>query len=256
MIIAFLVALLFGLTSLVSGQNSAGSVPQPDHSREIANLLDQLAPGLSKHPKNLWIGVPWDERVERTHTQLILIANESPESRKSVISALIPVLNDPKEEFDLSGVDRWRFSVALLGELNAIEAIDDLVRNIGWTSYNGWPRITPVRATLVRIGEPAVPRLLSALSDPNESLRWEASEALAEIGEPSVNGLLDVSASAGPCARAWAASALGRIGGERAREAIEIAIRVETDEEAKKHLEYAVGHMDHVECLKHSSKCK
>lgn len=116
--------------------------------------------------------------------------------------------------------------------------------------------LAPVRTALVRIGELAVPRLLSALSDPNESLRREASEALGEIGEPSVDGLLDVLAHAGSFARASAAHALARIGGVRVRDAIEIALRAETDEEAKKQLEYAVGLIDHVECMKDSSKCK
>lgn len=125
MIVAFLVALVFALTSLESGQNSASSVPQRDHFREIADLLNQLNPALTDHRENVWIGVPWDERIGRVRTQLVLIANESRESRKSVINALIPVLNDPKEQFDLQGVDRWRVSVALLGELNATEAIDE-----------------------------------------------------------------------------------------------------------------------------------
>ena len=184
------------------------------------------------------------------------MANQSPNSRKTVVEALIRVLNDPRDEFDFSGVYQWRYAVALLGELNATEAIEDLVRNISWTSYRGSPRPYPVRTALVRIGEPAVPRLLSALADANESVRREASEALAEIGKGSVDGLLDVLARAGPHARAGAADALARIGGAKNREAIEIALRMETDKETKKRLENAVGYMDHVECLKDSSKCR
>ena len=257
MIIAFLVALFFGLTSPESGQNAASGVSRQERYREITDLLNQLAPRLTDHRENVWVGVPWDERVQRVRTQLILIANESPELRKSVINALISVLNDPKDQFNLAGAERWRVSVALLGELNATEAIDDLVRNINWTSYSFLPHPpSPVRTALVRIGKPAVPRLLTALSEPSQFFPFEASETLVEIGVPSVDGLIGVLGRGEPSARRAAAHTLARIGGARAREGIEVALRVETDEETKKNLESAIGLMDHVECLKDSSKCK
>jgi HEAT repeat protein len=204
------------------------------------------------------IGRSFSETLEIAHAQLVIIANESPESRRSVIAALIPVLNDPKKEFDLAEVERWRIAVGILGELKATEAIDDLVRNINWTSYESRPHPhPPVRTALVRIGKPAVARLLRALlSDPNEFFRGEVSEALSEIGEPSVEGLLEVLAGSVASARVGAAQALARIGGVRAREAIVLALSVETDEETKEQLESAVRYIDHVECLNDSSKCK
>lgn len=252
MILAVIVVLSWGLTGLHLGQDLASGVARQDRSSEIADLLKHLTPAAY-----LLNGVPHSDTIDRVRAQLVLIANQSPDSRKSVIDALIRVSNDPKTEFDVDEVDRWRVAVALLGELNATEAIDDLVRNINWTGHDTGPIAhPPVRTALVRIGKPAVPRLLSALSDPNGSVRREASEALGEIGEPSVGGLVGVLARAGPLARASAADALARIGGARAREAIEIALRLETDVEAKKRLEYAVGYMDHVKCMKDSSKCK
>ena len=58
----------------------------------------------------------------------------------------------------------------------------------------------------------------------------------------------------------WGFAASGVVSPEEVRrvtrEAIEIALRMETDKETKKHLENAVGYMDHVECLKDSSKCR
>ena len=251
MILVLIVAFSCGIMGPHSGQDLASGIPYQDRSAEIANLL---APQTT-NGKEVWSYAPGPATLEEVRPKLIQIANQSPGSRKSVIDALIRVLNDPKEEFDMA-VYRWRFAAALLGELKATEAIDDLIRNITWTSYHGWPRIYPVRAALIKIGEPAIPRLLVALSDSNEMRRWEASEALGEIGGPCVDGLLDVLARAGPHARSWAAHALALVGNARGREAIELALSVETDAEAKKHLEYAISHMDHVECLRDSSKCK
>lgn len=253
MIVVFLTAFLFGITG--SPQNSALGNPRQDQDSEVANVLAQLKPALDR--RKVWFDVPWNERIERVRTRLVQLAQESPESRKTVIDSLITVLNDPKGQFDLSGVDRWRLSAILLGELNATEAIDALISKISWTSYDLSPHPRPpVRTALVRIGKPAVPRLLLALSDQNWSVRWESSEALKEIGEPSVEGLLGVLAHAEPLGRAAAAHALSGIGGARVREAIELALRNETDEETRTHLENALGFIDHVECLKDSSKCK
>lgn len=257
MLLGILVVLSLGLTGLQSGRGIASSVPPQDRTEEIANLLKNLAPGLMDLTREVRIGPPGPETTERIRARLILIANESPESRRSVIDALIPVLNDPKMELNFAEVGRWRVAVALLGELNATEAIEDLVRNINWTSYDFSPRPhPPVRAALVRIGEAAVASLLRALADPNEAVRRESSDALSEIGAPSVDGLLDVLARSVPRARVCAAWALARIGGARAREAIVIALNLEPDGGVKEHLENAVEYIDHVECLKDPSKCK
>jgi HEAT repeat protein len=243
--------------SFRSAQDLSFGVPAQDYSQEIANLLKELAPGTLAHHPDLWIGPPGSSTIERVRTRLLQIANESPSSRKSVITALITVLNNPKGDFDFDDVERWRIAVALLGELNAKEAIDDLVRNINWTSYNSVPHPPPpVRTALVRIGAPAVPRLLSLLPDPNEFTRLEASETLAEIGEPSLDGLLEILERAGPATRTAAAHALGLIGGARARNAIEKALSLETEIVVREELEYAVKQMDHMECVRDPSKCK
>src|SRR5260370_13767384 len=116
----------------------------------MATLLKKLPRGLAANDKEVWRAPP--ASPETVRAQLVVIANQSNASRKSAIDALISVLNDPKKEFDFSGVERWRICVALLGELNATEAIDDLVRNISHTSYEleAHPP-TPVRTALLRI---------------------------------------------------------------------------------------------------------
>ena len=226
-----------------------------DVSSEISELLKQLTPrgvGL-----RTWMGSPVPDEIERIRTRLVEIANQSAQTRMAVIKALVPILNAPKQEFDFQEVDQWRTAVALLGELNAIEAIDNLVSNIKWTSYNSFPHPTPpVRAALVRIGEPAVPSLLKALSNPNKLTRWESTEALVEIGTPSVYGLLEVLADRNPDARTAAAYALARIESPLARDAIEIALSLESNEEIRKQLKSDIELMDQLDCLKDRSKCK
>jgi hypothetical protein len=257
MLLTVTAALLFGFISLGSAQDLSFGIPAQDRSQEIVNLLKELAPGALAHYSDVWISPPESSTIERVRVRLIQIAKESPSSRKSVITALIAVLNNPKGDFDFGDVERWRIAVALLGELRAREAIDDLVRNINWTSYNSVPHPPPpVRTALVRIGAPAVPRLLSLLSDPNEFTRLEASETLGEIGEPSLDGLLEVLERAGPSTRAASAHAVGLIGGARARDAIEKALSLETDILVREELEYAVKTMDYMECLRNRSKCK
>lgn len=41
------------------------------------------------------------------------------------------------------------------------------------------------RQSLIKIGRPAVPSLISALKDPNDNVRWEAAKALGEIRDPA-----------------------------------------------------------------------
>ena len=79
-----------------------------------------------------------------------------------------------------------------------------------------------------------MPSLLKALSNPNKLTRWESSEALVEIGTPSVYGLLEVLADRNPDARTAAAFALARIESPLARDAIEMALSLESNEEMRK----------------------
>src|SRR5260370_170591 len=91
MIVAMIVATLFGFTALQSGQNVArGTAPQQQVD-EVVGLLKQT-------------GLPESPTTKRVRAQLVLMANQSPNLRKTVVEALIRVLNDPRGELDLSGV--------------------------------------------------------------------------------------------------------------------------------------------------------
>jgi hypothetical protein len=80
---------------------------------------------------------------------------------------------------------KWVAAVRLLGELRATEAIDALVENLDQSGQNAVTlsiNFRPVRGAVIKIGEPAIPRLISALSNPKPSIRYEAAWALNEIG--------------------------------------------------------------------------
>lgn len=218
-----------------------------DRSAEIAELLKQLAPGEIEESPGVVILGPTEEITEKVRRRLAVIANESAESRASVIRALTNVLNTPDEDRDIARTTRWNVAVSLLGELKATEAIRDLVRNLNRTgeAVLTRPRIRPVEKALIRIGEPAIPILVEALSQPD--LRREATSTLGEIGQPALNRLLDALSHGSPPVRGGAALALSRIGGANARDAIQRALRAETNEEVKKELEEALRYMRPVE---------
>ena len=66
--------------------------------------------------------------------------------------------------------------------------IDSLVSLLG--SKDGIKR-SKARAALVDIGRPAVPSLVSALKDHNQTVRWESAKALGQISDPkSIDALV------------------------------------------------------------------
>ena len=62
------------------------------------------------------------------------------------------------------------------------DTINELIAILG--DYDGLAR-QRARHSLVSIGQPAVPALVEALTDPNGHRRWEAAKALGAIGDPS-----------------------------------------------------------------------
>ncbi len=77
-------------------------------------------------------------------------------------------------------------------------------------------RVLPayVSLSLVMIGEPAVPALLAALRDRDETLRIVTAETLGEIGKPALPHLLAALRDKDPRVRDGAAAGLGQMGPE------------------------------------------
>ncbi len=121
--------------------------------------------------------------VARAGAELTSLAGQSPESRASVVSRLLAVLDDPRTE-SVAFSNAWYASAEILGNLKASRAIEALVRHLDYT--NGVAGLSsahlPAVRALVKIGKPAVSALSVALSDARPAIRANAARALGAIG--------------------------------------------------------------------------
>ena len=95
------------------------------------------------------------------------------------------VLEDPTAKKEMLLATRWITAVRLLGALKATEAIDSLIENLdetGQTAIVVSISFRPVTSALINIGNPALPKLIEALSHQKPSIRREAASAIAGIG--------------------------------------------------------------------------
>jgi HEAT repeat protein len=156
------------------------------------------------------------QMIEEAKTSLLKLARESDQDRDQIVVGLIAVLDNPSAinieiSDNLSWVNSstWYAAAEILGELRAEEAIDTLVKYIDFNDgvIGSSPNHFPALAALIKIGEPATPKLIEALSNSESVISaWKAST------------------------RVKAARALGNIGGEEAKTALEQALLTETDE--------------------------
>lgn len=134
----------------------------------------------------------------RAQKKLLEIAKESTSSRGLVIRKLIEILEKPGTEYDT-----WYVAADLLGELKSTEALETLIKNLDRNNGN--------------IG----------LS----SSHYPALRAVVKIGQPAVSKLTTALFTSSPSVRGMAAWALGMIGGNEAKDALERALKTEKDEE-------------------------
>lgn len=219
-----------------------------DYRRQIDTLLRKLNTSVIKEESNSVTLGPSSETQEEVAAGLKRLATESAEARSEVIDSLIKIMEDPAElRPDLGAFGsalRWTAAVNVLGEIRATEAIDILVRNLDQTGEFGTIssiHYRPVTSALRKIGEPAVPRLIEALSERKPSVRVQAASTLAAIGQPAVAKLREALRNGGANIRGGAALALGWIGGDESKAAIDRAIRKETDQSALKDMKYALN---------------
>lgn len=198
----------------IFSQDDLSFMLSSEHSYEVIYLLRQLQTRLVETPSGVTTFLfPERDVHERVSLRLIEIARQSPEDRAMVIKALAQIVDDPGAPMELPFASRWHTAVRLLADLKAVEAIDVLVRNICET---GQPVVIislhhrPVFSSIIRIGRPAVPRLILALSDDYFSIRREAAYALSAIG------------------------------GNKAKEALEQAFEIETEEDVLKAISTAL----------------
>ncbi|HLZ08319.1 MAG TPA: HEAT repeat domain-containing protein, partial [Chloroflexota bacterium] len=101
-------------------------------------------------------------------------------------------------------------AVETLGQLGGLAAIEALLRALR-AEHSFLDR--PITRALIQIGSEAVPYLVDALADPNETIRWHAAEALADIGDPrAIESLVGVLEDADSAVRWNAARGLAHLG--------------------------------------------
>lgn len=170
---------------------------------------------LSERDGILWF--PGPEIQTFIHDEMLIMAFESDESRRIVVQALVDELND-----DQAFSEARLFAAAVLGELNATEALDALVQNIDLrgilTSIS--INLHPVLNIVVDMGHDAVPHLERALHHHHRTtVREEAAAALGSIGGPDATLALRqaLTTESNDGVRAVIRGALSRIALERRR---------------------------------------
>ena len=109
---------------------------------------------------------------------------------------MLDVVEDPAAEDESPIADAWMAAVKVLGKLRATEALDVLVDHLDRTGQNGFLmsiHIRPVYSALVNMGEPAVPKLIEALSHPKRDVRMEAAWVLFSINKDQAKTALELS---------------------------------------------------------------
>ena len=102
-------------------------------------------------------------------------------------------------------------AVEALGELANPVATDALMGALAGDQYSGirWK----AAEALARIGQPAVPKLIEALGNPDADVRWKAAITLGEIGDPrGIVPLIGLLSDKDRFVRSRATYALGLIG--------------------------------------------
>lgn len=152
----------------------------PDPDDAISLLLHRL--------ENVTVGNtstgPSAENQHQVPLQLLEIADRSAESKAQVIDRMMDVVEDISAKEDPLIACKWMTAVEILGALKATEAVDLLINNLDHTGQNGIVisiHIHPVYSALVRIGEPAVPKLIEALSHPKPCIQQQAAWVLFSI---------------------------------------------------------------------------
>ena len=124
--------------------------------------------------------------VTKVYESLVTSARTAPECRTQVVQALIGSMEratDPTANH-FENYFLWQHAAGLLADLQATEALDLLIANITFTdglsiSFSHYPALLAI----LKIGEPAIPKLETALTtDPVPHRRSFEAFAIAYIG--------------------------------------------------------------------------
>lgn len=147
------------------------------------------------------------EQVARAQAMLRDKAAETPACRREVIAALVTAVDLPQSEIKRDDGARytWQYGALLLGELQAIEALDLLVSQLTMETgvyYSLSMSHRPALRAVIEMGPVAIPKLDAVLRQHEDRwMRYSAAWCIATIGSPeAVASLRQASdAEADPC---------------------------------------------------------
>lgn len=142
--------------------------------------------------------------LEEARTRLMNSAKLSTTCREAVIGAVMKAMDKPQldiyRDFNL-----WRYGSHLLGDLNATESLDLLIRNLNFTDGSSINvSHYPAMEGVMKIGRPAIPKLGAALRQNSDiTYRYNAIFCIAQIGGPQATAELRtaISSESDPCVR-------------------------------------------------------
>lgn len=126
---------------------------------------------------------------------LLNIAHQSNDCRQAVVQALMEGMDQPNLDFERqpSNYYLWRDGSQLLGELNAVEALDLLISHLDLTNgfHSSSMVFQPAILGVTQMGKAAIPKLTLALKqNPRAPIRMAAAYCLTNIGGVSAMNAL------------------------------------------------------------------
>jgi HEAT repeat protein len=140
----------------------------------------------------------------------------------------VDLLIEELESSNVHAVQEAANGLGCISSPRAIHPLIDLFRH-DWDDTETITAWQKAATALAAIGEPALPALLTALSDEDDNVRQGVAEVLGKLRDPrAVDPLINALQDEKSIVRAYAADALAELGGERA---IEPLVALLTDED-------------------------
>ena len=180
MVLNFLLVLLLSVICQFDGLATTTIMArQARNSQLVDDETSQAIKGLASRD---------DETREQSQKRLLEIAKSSTASRGRVIRDLIGLLEAPGTRFNT-----WSAATEILGELKSTEALDSLVKHLD--KNDGTAGLSsshfPALRAVINIGQPAVPKLATALFKSKPSIRRLAAQGLGTIGGKQAKDTLE-----------------------------------------------------------------
>ena len=190
--VAIILLLLLSGCGPASGPQPASQSPlqavfaQP-HNSEVARLLKELCPEMLYDTK--------DEKDEETRNsakkELLALAAGSVELKAEIIHFIGEILDT--SGLHLINPNLWHDTSDLLSELGGPESIDILIKHLDYTDVLLTLTLgnKPTIKAVIRINEPAVPKLIDALMHGGTDIKASAAFTLSEIGSDQAKAGLE-----------------------------------------------------------------